>query len=394
MDDDIIGKKVSASVARGSQQQAARNPGPPQAASCSRRNPSARSRAARPPRRPPYHAILTGWAARGIRSLSQAKRGTWTRTFQDWRTVILVTGALGIVVFFLFHLVSDGDFSFLMVSPGSRGSLAPPRATADSGVATPARCHLPSLPLPAPPQTISNLLRLSSMIVLLYKGFADPTGVSEISLKTLQCSCCVSVFRLSSILFYEGYLPFDSSGDWFYQTVEVLTLLAAGFLMLLMTTTKKHQYNPKNDVFGTEISAVLPPHLGALALIVPAVVVAALFHPNLNGNFVTDAAWSAALYLETVAILPQDRMFRSRGGRLHELTSLAVFMIGASGVLNLVFWLFSFAELNAAYSSHFGHSYPGYVVVICQFINLVIMFDFLRRYIQAAATGRPPVLPV
>ncbi len=117
-----------------------------------------------------------------------------------------------------------------------------------------------------------------------------------------------------------------------------------------------------------------------------------LFHPTLNNNFVTDAAWSAALYLEAVAILPQDRMFR-RGSRLHELTSLSVFMIGMSGLFSLVFWLFSFSELNASYSSHFGHSYPGYVVVGCQFLNLVIMFDFIRRYVQAATAGRPPILP-
>jgi hypothetical protein len=118
-----------------------------------------------------------------------------------------------------------------------------------------------------------------------------------------------------------------------------------------------------------------------------------LFHPTLNGNFFTDAAWSAALYLETVAVWPQDAMFK-RGRRLHELTSLSVFVLGVSGVANLVFWLSSFQELNSSYSEHFGHAYPGYVVVICQFINLAIMFDFLRRYIKAVADGRPPELPI
>lgn len=46
----------------------------------------------------------------------QPGRGTWARTFRDWRTVILVGSFVAVLVFFLFHLVSDGDFSFLMVS--------------------------------------------------------------------------------------------------------------------------------------------------------------------------------------------------------------------------------------------------------------------------------------
>jgi len=240
------------------------------------------------------------------------------------------------------------------------------------------------------------LLRVSALALLLVKAFGDHSGVTEISLKSMQCYCAVSTLRLSSILFYEGYLPFDSSGDWFYQSMEVFSLILAGALVFTMTmSNKRHGYNPRNDVFGKDFSIgplTLPSNLGALWLIVPSIVVAMLFHPTLNNNFVTDAAWSAALYLEAVAILPQDRMFR-RGSRLHELTSLSVFMIGMSGLFSLVFWLFSFSELNASYSSHFGHSYPGYVVVGCQFLNLVIMFDFIRRYVQAATAGRPPILP-
>ncbi|CDJ58379.1 hypothetical protein, conserved, partial [Eimeria maxima] len=31
--------------------------------------------------------------------------------------------------------------------------------------------------------------------------------------------------RLCSIVPYEGYLPYDRSGDWLYQTLEALSLL-------------------------------------------------------------------------------------------------------------------------------------------------------------------------
>lgn len=91
-----------------------------------------------------------------------------------------------------------------------------------------------------------------------------------------------------------------------------------------------------------------------------------------------------------MAVLPQLMLFRARGGQLEELNAGATFAIGVSGVLNLVFWLSSYQELNSSYSSHFGHAYPGYVVVFCQFLNLILMADFLRLYILAARDGRAP----
>jgi hypothetical protein len=37
---------------------------------------------------------------------------------------------------------------------------------------------------------------------------------------------------LRRLQFYEGYLPFDKSGDWFYQTCEVLALLMVAGLLI------------------------------------------------------------------------------------------------------------------------------------------------------------------
>lgn len=38
--------------------------------------------------------------------------------------------------------------------------------------------------------------------------------------------------RLTSILVYEGYLPFDKSGDWFYQATEILSLAEVAVLLV------------------------------------------------------------------------------------------------------------------------------------------------------------------
>lgn len=71
---------------------------------------------------------------------------------------------------------------------------------------------------------------------------------TDISLKMIQCYGLVSLLRLCSILFFEGYLPFDSSGDWFYQTVEVLTLLLAGLLRFVRLPTACNYQRAKPDI--------------------------------------------------------------------------------------------------------------------------------------------------
>jgi hypothetical protein len=262
-------------------------------------------------------------------------------------------------------------------------------------------------------QTLSTLSKLSALVVLVVKIHLE--DISEISLKTAQCYCVVSILRLASILFYEGYLPFDKSGDWFYQTIEILSLTVAAYIVyVIQFSPKGASYTVRVDNFGNDVGLGanrLPANLGALVLIVPAIVIALvswivfcltllvtvsnmqLFHPNLNNNFLTDSSWAAALYLESVAVWPQDTLFKTRGGRPHQLTSLSVFMVGVAGVLNLVFWLSSFQELNASYSEHFGHAYPGYVVVFCQFGNLLLLFHFLWQYVMLASQESGGILP-
>jgi hypothetical protein len=81
-----------------------------------------------------------------------------------------------------------------------------------------------SLYIPLILQTLGSLLNLVSFGMLIAKVVRD-RHTSSISIKTLQCYALVFTGRLCSILVYEGYLPFDRSGDWFYQACESLALL-------------------------------------------------------------------------------------------------------------------------------------------------------------------------
>lgn len=213
-------------------------------------------------------------------------------------------------------------------------------------------------------QTLGSLLVVLSFGILVAKMVRDK-NTSSISVKMLQCYSLVFAARLCSILFYEGYLPYDRSGDWFYQTCEVLSLIMVlGMLVAATFVYPRHQKDAVADGFG---GWYIPSALGALWLIVPSLLIALIFHPSLNGNFFTDSAWAFAVYLEAVAIFPQLTMFqRSRDKEVEMFTGNFVFGVALARLLHFVFWLSSYHELNNKYAETFHQKYPGMMVVIGQ----------------------------
>ena len=108
-------------------------------------------------------------------------------------------------------------------------------------------------------------------------------------------------------------------------------------------------YNKGVDSFG---AFQIPSELGVLYLIVPAVAIALFLHPTLNGNWYTDVAWTIALYLEAVAILPQLLMFqKSHEKEVEPFTANFVFFTAVARLMHFVFWLSSYHELNDKYST-------------------------------------------
>lgn len=110
---------------------------------------------------------------------------------------------------------------------------------------------------------------------LLIYGMFHRTA-KGISIKTLQAYIVVFVARLLSILRHQGYLPFDKTGDWFYHMVEIMSFIIVILAIYLITVPFVSTYEEKYDKFG---NYKIPNEYGVLFLIVPAIIVAVLFHP-------------------------------------------------------------------------------------------------------------------
>eukprot|EP00742_Colponemidia_sp_Colp-10_P004126 GILJ01004404.1.p1 GENE.GILJ01004404.1~~GILJ01004404.1.p1 ORF type:complete len:321 (-),score=25.40 GILJ01004404.1:70-933(-) len=244
------------------------------------------------------------------------------------------------IIAFAFYFFSDGDFSFLL--------------------------------------TLAGAIQCFGFFIIFFK-VRSQKSCSGVSLKTLQLYGIVFVSRLFSILRYEGYLPYDRSGDWFYQLVEILSLCFTCASIYLVRKPYRATYNKELDTFSD------------LVLIAPAFILACFLHPSLNAFAPADIAWTFALYLESVTILPQLFMFQKKGGEIEAFTTHFVAAQGLSRFLNFVFWMFSYHELND--KSSLGSAYVGNFVILAQVIQLVLMADFYYHYIRSLRRGIPMTLP-
>jgi len=265
------------------------------------------------------------------------------------KVAFLIWGLLFVFVLFIYHVVSDKDFSFLL--------------------------------------TLGAMLRTVAFLVLLFKVVSQRSG-KGISLKTLQCYVCVFVFRLCSILFYEGYLPYDSSGDWFYQVVEIISLglvvFTGAFIYLLYRPTYQEEY----DYFGNYL---VPTKFGAVWIIGVCFLFALVFHPTLNSNFITDTCWCWALFIECVAIVPQLFLLHRSKSEVEQLTGHFVALLFFARLMQLIFWLSSYDELRE--KMLIGGAHVGHIVVLSQIIQLVLMCDYIYYYVIALITNAPVRLP-
>jgi len=241
---------------------------------------------------------------------------------------------LGVVVL-LYWFFSDGDFSFLL--------------------------------------TLSSLISFMSFLMVVYK-IERSKSCSGVSLKMIECYVVLIFARLCSIIPFEGYLPYDRSGDWLYQTVECCSFCLAGSIVYMCRVRYKETYEPASD------------NLNHIFLMVPAAVLSVIFHPSLNAFMPADVAWTFALYLEAVAALPQLFMFQ-REGKVEPFTTHFLAGQAASKVLSFVFWVSSYSELND--HSRVLKKFVGVWVIAMQLIQLMIMGDFIYHYIRCISRGVP-----
>merc|ERR1719359_1016671 len=106
-----------------------------------------------------------------------------------------IWGSFTLFVMAVFWLFSSGDFSFLL--------------------------------------TLSSIVGMFSFLMVAIK-IESAKSVKGVSLKMMECYVLICFCRLCAIVPFEGYLPFDKSGDWLYQLTEAVSLCLAGSIVSMI----------------------------------------------------------------------------------------------------------------------------------------------------------------
>jgi len=233
--------------------------------------------------------------------------------------------------------------------------------------------------------TFSNLIVLSAgfQALGLYMVLAKVNmeqSVAGLSSRTIQMYLVAYMFRLSSTLVYNGYLPVDRTGDWIYQTTEI-----SAFVMCFVLLSKIHgkfvgSYQKDAD------------NCQMLSLLAACVILAYFVHPNLNRRKIPDMCWTSAMYIESVVLVPQLFMMAKKGGRIDMTIGHFIFCVCTARSIMFYFWVNTYDELAPKDG---GFNYAGYGVLGAHLLQLLLCADFLYYYMKSVVSGgKAVVLPV
>jgi len=74
-------------------------------------------------------------------------------------------------------------------------------------------------------------------------------SVSGLSKNSIICYTICLGFRLLSLTRYDGYLPYDSTGDFIYRLAETLSFVFCGIVLYFMVSKFKTSYNWDLDTY-------------------------------------------------------------------------------------------------------------------------------------------------
>lgn len=228
--------------------------------------------------------------------------------------------------------------------------------------------------------TVGAALQTLGFYALLVKVQRTKT-VAGISLKTLRIYAAVLTLRLFSTLCHNGYLPADSTGDYLYQLMDLVSLSFVLGLIRCMTTNYRPTYE---DCFDTmEVIRVIP----------SCFVLAICIHGHLNDSFLFDSMWTLSMNLDTIAMAPQLWML-AKQGEVECMTSHYVVALFLSRACSFYFWFYGFRELTPKLRSPVRVNVAGFQLITAHALQLVLSLDFLFYYVKARVRGGRMRLPV
>lgn len=220
-----------------------------------------------------------------------------------------------------------------------------------------------------------SIWKLSSVFQLIAYAFLvlkvavtkKPTGISA---QKLILDAVLLFCRLVATYLLDRRLP-RKSGCGLVMCVDALCLSAALGLLYCVRVRLRNMYQADMDSFGIRFALV-----GCFML-------AAVLRATVGDRFFADFLWTAALYLDVVAMIPQLWMVAQNGGVVEEATSHHMAAMFISRLLGVVFWW----VIRRTWLQ--GMKLPGWIIFAAHAAQLVVLSRFMSFYFRGCFERGP-----
>lgn len=226
--------------------------------------------------------------------------------------------------------------------------------------------------------TLSGVAHCFGLVLLCVQVHSN-NSAAGISLRALMLDGLAVSFRLSSTLFFFGYLPSDASGDYACQIADLCSLATIGYLAKCVLRTHRDSYQAADDTMSVGPIVMICLFLGVL------------LHGDMDDNLIADSSWLTGLFVSVVAVLPQYWLILNSSGHAHVLTAHYIAASALDRILSGAFMWHSRAWItNAPWVGAFQHTIIS--ILAAHVIHLVLLSDFGFFYLRAALKlqGRSP----
>jgi hypothetical protein len=210
-------------------------------------------------------------------------------------------------------------------------------------------------------------------LMLLFIQVVSSRSAAGVSARALVLDGIAVSLRLSSTLFFEGYLPNDKSGDHVYQCADLCSLLLIVFLLRSVLVTHRDTYQLAED----DIS------IGPM--VVGSILLGAVFHGDMDDHPIFDTLWLSGLFVSVVAVLPQYWMISKSCGQTQVLTAHYIAATAVDRILSGLFmWYVSKYITCIPWVGEFQHTI--YVILGAHLVHLFLLSDFAIFYARCLLT--------
>jgi len=164
-------------------------------------------------------------------------------------------------------------------------------------------------------------------------------------------------------------LTLEALDMWAVEVVYLTSLLMVLDILRSIFVTYRSSYQEEWDLLRVKY------------LIPACIVFAAVLHPSFREGAWYSFCWTACLYLDVLALMPQVVMMSRSGGKVSAPISHFVAATAVSRLVDLWFWIHNF-DMVGEYGPNDFH-FSGWLIIFFHVVHLLLVADFMYYYLKA-----------